>query len=86
VTVRIGEGCRADTPGAIDRPVEELDAARPEIAREAVGVLDPDGELEARAPAGIGNRIRRDQLMAEGLARRLTIVLSNLNAAEFSSS
>src|ERR1700748_856368 len=62
VPARIPEARRADAPGAVDGPVQELDAERTEALAHLVDVVDAEGELEARAVVRAADRGRRDQL------------------------
>ena len=56
VAVGIGECRGAHAPVAVDRAVQELDAARPQLRADRVRVVDPDRQLEARAALRRGDR------------------------------
>ena len=86
MAVGIGERGGAHPPLPVDRAVEQLDAAVRQLRDDGVRVLDKDRELDARARVGAADAPGSISSCAAGVASRLTIVFSNLNAAEFSSS
>jgi hypothetical protein len=63
VAARIAEAGGADSPGAIHRPVQQLDPARFQLLAHCIHVVDAERELKSHPGVGSRDRRRRNKLM-----------------------